>query len=52
LRISLCHSWSTDDAGNEYLVMELLPLGSLDGVLRSIGSRLLTQTKMTIIEQV
>ncbi|KAG2484865.1 hypothetical protein HYH03_016351 [Edaphochlamys debaryana] len=46
------YRWSTDDAGNEYLVMELLQLGSLDAVLRSIGRSLLTQTKMTIVGQV
>lgn len=44
--------WSADSLGNEYLVMELLQLGSLDAVLRSIGRQLLTQTKMTIVEQV
>ncbi|GIL69857.1 hypothetical protein Vretimale_10106 [Volvox reticuliferus] len=46
------YRWSTDNAGNEYLVMELLQLGSLDAVLRSIGRQLLTQTKMTVVEQV
>ncbi|GFR47760.1 hypothetical protein Agub_g9525 [Astrephomene gubernaculifera] len=46
------YRWSADSAGNEYLVMELLQLGSLDAVLRSIGRQLLTQTKMTIVEQV
>ncbi|PNH10331.1 Tyrosine-protein kinase TXK [Tetrabaena socialis] len=45
------YRWTADEAGNEYMVMELLPLGSLDGVLRSIGGRLLTQTKMTIVQQ-
>ncbi|KXZ54011.1 hypothetical protein GPECTOR_5g122 [Gonium pectorale] len=46
------YRWSADEAGNEYLVTELLQLGSLDAVLRSIGRQLLTQTKMTIVEQV
>ncbi|KAG2453066.1 hypothetical protein HYH02_002399 [Chlamydomonas schloesseri] len=45
------YRWSADESGNEYLVMELLPLGSLDAVLRSIGRQLLTQTKMTVVEQ-
>ena len=45
------YRWSADESGNEYLVMELLPLGSLDAVLRCIGRQLLTQTKMTVVEQ-
>lgn len=44
--------WTTDSAGNEYLVVELVQLGSLDGVLRAVGQQLHTHNRLAMCEQI
>lgn len=46
------YRWSDDGAGNEYVVMELVPLGSLDKVLARGGSGLDTHAKLAMCEQI
>lgn len=41
----LLHRWSADASGNEYVVMELVPLGSLDTALARFGCQLRSSAK-------
>ncbi|PNH07105.1 Tyrosine-protein kinase JAK3, partial [Tetrabaena socialis] len=45
-------SWSTDDNGNEYVIVELVPYGSLDKVLASQGPSLRNRSKLMMCEQI
>ncbi len=38
--------WSTDDAGNEYIVLELAKLGSLDKLLLNYGAIIRMRAKL------
>ena len=44
--------WSTDSSGNEYMVMELVPLGGLDQLLLRIGELLRTRVKLSTCGQI
>ncbi|WIA33379.1 hypothetical protein OEZ86_006515 [Tetradesmus obliquus] len=46
------YRWSQDTQGNEYMVMELVALGSLDKVLLHFGEFLRTRVKLSMCEQV
>jgi hypothetical protein len=41
-------SWASDNAGNEYVVMELVPLGSLDKILSQFGHFLRPSAKFQV----
>jgi serine/threonine protein kinase len=49
---STIYRWSQDAQGNEYMVMELVPLGSLDTVLLHFGEILRTRVKLSMCEQI
>lgn len=51
LLASLCR-WSSDDKGNEYMVLELVALGSLDKLLLAYGNVIRTRAKLTMCEQI
>lgn len=40
--------WSADHAGNEYVIMELVPLGSLDKILAQFGHFLRSSAKFQV----
>lgn len=44
--------WSRDTHGNEYIVLELVPLGSLNKVLLRFGEVLRMRIKLSTAEQV
>ncbi|KAG2447119.1 hypothetical protein HYH02_007865 [Chlamydomonas schloesseri] len=51
---NLCqfYRWSTDARGNEYIVCELVPFGSLDKVLAHFGPSLRNRSKLMMCEQI
>eukprot|EP00198_Chlamydomonas_reinhardtii_P000564 XP_001689899.1 predicted protein [Chlamydomonas reinhardtii] len=51
---NLCqfYRWSTDTRGNEYVVCELVPFGSLDKVLAHFGPSLRNRSKLMMCEQI
>lgn len=46
------YRWAADARGNEYVVMELVPLGGLDRVLAQFGALLRPAAKFAVCEQV
>ncbi|GIL73891.1 hypothetical protein Vretifemale_3998 [Volvox reticuliferus] len=46
------YRWSTDHRGNEYIVVELVPFGSLDRVLAQFGRSLRNRSKLMMCEQI
>ncbi|GIL49207.1 hypothetical protein Vafri_5351 [Volvox africanus] len=46
------YRWSTDHRGNEYIVVELVPFGSLDKVLAQFGHSLRNRSKLMMCEQI
>eukprot|EP00878_Enallax_costatus_P033317 GHUV01036732.1.p1 GENE.GHUV01036732.1~~GHUV01036732.1.p1 ORF type:complete len:392 (+),score=83.38 GHUV01036732.1:634-1809(+) len=46
------YRWSHDTQGNEYIILELMPLGSLDKILLRFGSVLRTSMKLSMAEQI
>ncbi|GLI61355.1 hypothetical protein VaNZ11_003718 [Volvox africanus] len=46
------YRWSTDHRGNEYIVVELVPFGSLDKVLAQFGRSLRNRSKLMMCEQI
>lgn len=51
-RSVLLRRWTSDQEGNEYIVMELLPLGSLDVVLRRTRTNMRIKAKIAICAQI
>ncbi|GMH37065.1 hypothetical protein BSKO_04938 [Bryopsis sp. KO-2023] len=46
------YRWTRDREGNEYIVMELLPLGSLDVVMRRSGDKMRNKAKVAMCAQI
>mmetsp|Transcript_15140 Transcript_15140/g.32841 ORF Transcript_15140/g.32841 Transcript_15140/m.32841 type:complete len:833 (-) Transcript_15140:517-3015(-) len=46
------YRWTTDNKGNEYMVMELVKLGSLDKLLLAFGNAIRTRARLAMCEQV
>lgn len=46
------HSWSTDLHGNEYILVEFMPFGSLDKCLANFGPSLRNRSKLLMCEQI
>lgn len=49
--MNICR-WTRDREGNEYIVMELLPLGSLDVVLRKSRDKMRFKAKIAMCAQI
>ena len=48
----LQHRWSEDEKGNEYMILELVRLGSLDKLLLAYGHAIRSRSKLNMCEQI